>query len=204
MYYSGIHNLDVANGPGIRVSLFVSGCPHHCIYCFNKDTWSYDYGTLFDKKSMNTLLEMLSNPAIKGFTLLGGEPFSPNNQAECAKILKTIKDTYPQKQIWCFTGYLFEKEILNNMCNKYESTIEMLKYIDVLVDGPFLQTYKNPSLKFKGSENQKTIDVQASIKENKEILLEGFNDDLVILSDGTLNILKEKETKDFINEQKKA
>lgn len=200
MFYSGIHNLDVANGPGIRVSLFVSGCPHHCPYCFNKDTWDYNYGNKYTEETTKNLIELLGNQAIKGFTLLGGEPFAIQNQEQCAKLLKEIKEAYPEKQIWCFTGFLFDRDILNGMCKKYDSTNEMLKYIDVLVDGPFLQKYKNPSLLFKGSENQKTIDIQKSIKEGKEILLEGYNNNLIIVSDEEIKELKKIEYENFLKE----
>lgn len=173
MYYSDIHNLDVANGPGIRVTLFVSGCPHHCLNCFNQETWDFCYGKPFTEKSMSDLLTMISKEQIKGFTLLGGEPFAPANQKTCADILERVKSEFPSKDIWCFTGYLFDRDILE-MTRKLPDTLRMLSCIDVLVDGPFIQEQKNPSLKFKGSENQRTIDVKESLKQEKVVLMTGY------------------------------
>lgn len=173
MYYSAIHDLDVANGPGIRVTLFVSGCPHHCPNCFNKETWDFYYGKPFTEVAMSDLLEKLSKEQIKGFTLLGGEPFAPANQGACATILETVRAEFPSKDIWCFSGYLFDRDILR-MAGRLPHTSRMLSCIDVLIDGPFVQKLKNPSLKFKGSENQRTIDVQESLKQERTVLLPGY------------------------------
>lgn len=200
MYYSDIHNYDVANGPGIRVTLFVSGCPHHCIYCFNKETWDYKYGREFTQKDMEYILDLMRMPSIRGFTLLGGEPFAPPNQECCARILKRVKEEFPNKDTWCFTGYLYERDIISSMSKTYQSTNEMLKYIDVLVDGPFLQKYKNPSLLFKGSENQKTIDIKESIKQGREVLLDGFNDNLINISYEEILKIKEEEIRNYKEE----
>ncbi len=161
MNYSGIHNYDVANGPGVRVSLFVSGCPHHCHNCFNQETWDYKFGDIFDESIKNTLFEMLDKKEIRGFTLLGGEPMSPPNQEECAKLLEEIKLRFPEKDIWCYTGYVYETEILKMKANSKHLS-KMLENIDVLVDGPFVESLKNPSLQFRGSENQNIIQLKKS------------------------------------------
>ena len=170
MNYGNIKECDIADGPGVRVSLFVSGCRHHCKGCFNSETWDFQYGVPFTEETQDKILELLKPGYIQGFTLLGGEPFEPENQQVLVHLLKKIRETYPQKDIWCFTGFLFDKDIIENMCKKWKETNELLSYIDVLVDGRFVEELKNLNLKFKGSENQRTILVNESLKSGNVIL----------------------------------
>lgn len=173
MNYATIKPFDVANGPGVRVSLFVSGCTHRCKGCFNEEAWDFNYGERFTVKEENRILEALSSDYIKGFSLLGGEPFEPANQRVLCDFLVKIKEKYPQKDIWCYTGYDFERDLLSGrLCDK-EITMKMLSCIDILVDGRFIEEKKNLKLRFKGSENQRIIDVKESIIENRIILWEG-------------------------------
>lgn len=174
MHYGTIKKYDVANGPGVRVSLFVSGCTHHCKGCFNPETWNFDYGKSFDQNAMNEILEALKPAHIKGFTLLGGEPFEHENQIGLLPLLRSIKETYPQKDIWCFSGYLFDQDMLDQMAKKWPETLEMLSYIDILVDGEFMIDKKDITLRFRGSSNQRIIKVQESLQSNKVVLWEGM------------------------------
>ena len=167
MNYAEIKNCDIANGPGVRISLFVSGCTHHCPGCFNEVAWDFDYGEPFTQETIDTILDMLRPAYIRGLTLLGGEPFEPENQAGVVELLRQIKKEMPEKTIWAFSGYLFEKDILSG---RLGDTREYLSYLDVLVDGPFVETKKNLSLRFRGSENQRLIDVPASLAAGKTIL----------------------------------
>ncbi len=171
MNYAEIKNCDVANGPGVRVSLFVSGCTHHCKECFNPETWDFKYGNLFDEQAEQQILDELSKSYIKGITLLGGDPMEKENQAGIIELMRKIKVKYPDKDVWCFTGYDFEKDIMKKMYNEWPYTKELLSYIDVLVDGEFILEQKDLNLKFKGSANQRTIDVKKSLDEKKVVLL---------------------------------
>ena len=170
MNYADIKRIDVANGPGVRVSLFVSGCTHHCKNCFNEVTWNFHYGEPFTEQTIETILEYLKPDYIKGITILGGEPLEPSNQKGLLPLLKKVREIYPQKSIWCFTGYLFDKDVLEQMWDTIEETKELFSYIDVLVDGPFVEEKKDLSLRFKGSSNQRTIMVQESLKQGEIIL----------------------------------
>ncbi len=170
MNYATVKFNDIANGLGIRTSLFVSGCTHRCKGCFNSEAWDFCYGKPFDKDIEEKIINSLKSDFCDGLSLLGGEPFEPQNQAGLLPFLKRVKKEFPNKTIWCYTGYLFDKELLGESRAKTENTLEMLKLIDVLVDGKFIEEQKNISLRFKGSENQRIIDVQASLKENKTIL----------------------------------
>lgn len=163
MNYADIKQFDVANGPGIRVSLFVSGCSHQCKGCFNHVAWDYDYGTLFTEETIDTILDYLSFPPVAGLTLLGGEPLDPRNQTALLSLVKKVKERFPEKSIWCFTGYDFQKEVLGNMFQNLPVTKELFAYLDVLVDGRFIQELKSPNLRFKGSSNQRTILVQETL-----------------------------------------
>ena len=167
MNYATIKNCDIANGPGVRVSLFVSGCTHRCPGCFNEVAWDVDYGEPFTQETIDAILEMLRPSYIRGLTLLGGEPFEPQNQGSVVQLLRQIKETMPEKSIWAFSGYLFDKDILSG---RLGDTAEYLSYLDVLVDGPFIEAKKNLSLRFRGSENQRLIDVPASLKTGEIIL----------------------------------
>ena len=170
MNYATIKNCDIANGPGVRVSLFVSGCTHRCKGCFNEVAWDFDYGEPFTQTTVDTILNMLSPAHIRGLTLLGGEPFEPQNQPALVELLRQVKEKYPQKSVWAFSGYLFDKDILAGRLGPWEITQEFLSYLDVLVDGPFVESQKNLSLRFRGSENQRLIDVPASLKQGKVVL----------------------------------
>ena len=171
MNYATIKNCDIANGPGVRVSLFVSGCTHRCPGCFNEVAWDFNYGEPFTEQTIETILDMLRPAYIKGLTLLGGEPFEPQNQADVVKLLRRIRKEMPEKTIWAFSGYLFEKDMLSG---RIGDVSEYLSYLDVLVDGPFVQAKKNLSLRFRGSENQRIIDVKASLAAGETVL---WNDD---------------------------
>lgn len=174
MYYADIKQYDVANGPGIRVSLFVSGCTHHCKNCFNQVTWDFHYGQEFTPKVMEKVLEYLKPDYVKGLTLLGGEPMEHSNQQGLLPLLRKIREVYPGKDIWCFTGYDFDKDVKGRMLLEWPETEELLSYIDVLVDGPFIEELKSVALRFKGSSNQRTIDVKKSLETGKTVLVEGY------------------------------
>lgn len=169
MNYANIKNCDIANGPGVRVSLFVSGCTHHCPGCFNQVAWDFAYGQPFTEQTIQTILDMLRPDYIRGLTLLGGEPFEPQNQGAVVALLRRIKAEMPKKTIWAFTGYLLEKDLLSG---RLGDTREYLSYLDVLVDGPFMEAKKNLNLQFRGSENQRIIDMRATLREGKTILWE--------------------------------
>lgn len=170
MNYATIKNCDIANGPGVRVSLFVSGCTHRCPGCFNEVAWDFDYGEPFTQQTIDAILQMLEPPHICGLTLLGGEPFEPQNQPAILPLLRQVKKKYPQKSIWAFSGYLFDKDILAGRLGPWKITEEYLSYLDVLVDGPFVEAKKNLSLRFRGSENQRLIDVPASLQQGTVVL----------------------------------
>ena len=172
MNYAEIKNCDVANGPGVRVSLFVSGCTHRCKGCFNEIAWDFNYGKPFTQETIEAILEMLRPDYIKGLTLLGGEPFEPENQPEILNLLRQVKGQFPKKSIWAFSGYLFDKDMLSGRLG--ELTKEFLSLVDVLVDGPFIEAKKNLSLRFRGSSNQRIIDVPASLLKGKIVLWEDW------------------------------
>ncbi|MBE7046694.1 MAG: anaerobic ribonucleoside-triphosphate reductase activating protein [Ruminococcaceae bacterium] len=163
MNYAAIKKCDIANGTGVRTSLFVSGCRHHCKGCFQPETWDFDFGNEFTPEIENDIIESLTPDYIEGLTLLGGEPFEPENQRVLVKFLKRVREAYPDKSIWCYSGYLFDEELLKDSKARCEVTDEMLSYIDVLVDGEFVLEKKNIMLKFRGSENQRIIDVKKSL-----------------------------------------
>ena len=170
MNYSAIKKCDVANGPGVRVSLFVSGCTHHCKGCFNAETWDFKFGEEFTKVQEDEIIEYLKPDYIKGFSLLGGEPFEPANQKVLVGLLKRIKETDPKKTVWCYTGYLFDQDLIPGGKVYCEVTDEMLSMIDVLVDGEFVQDLYDISLKFRGSSNQRIIDVKKSLESGAVVL----------------------------------
>lgn len=170
MNYAKIKPLDIANGPGVRVSLFVSGCTHHCKNCFNPETWDFNYGEPFGEDAEEKIFSLLSPEYIQGFSLLGGEPFEPKNQEVLAPFLAKIKEKFPGKDIWCYSGYNFESDMLTGKLGDARITSAMLSSIDYLVDGEFVEALKNPNLRFKGSSNQRIIDVQQSLKEDELIL----------------------------------
>lgn len=165
MNYGAIKKTDVADGSGVRVSLFVSGCRNHCPGCFQPETWNFDFGQPFTQETENEIIKALEPSFITGFSLLGGEPFEQENQEVLAPFLEKIKQIYPKKDIWCWTGYVLEKD-LQEGCRKHTSfTDRMLACIDVLIDGPFIQEQRNLMLEFRGSENQRII----KLHDNKTI-----------------------------------
>jgi anaerobic ribonucleoside-triphosphate reductase activating protein len=167
MHYGEIKKYDIADGEGVRVSLFVSGCTHHCKGCFNSETWDFSYGKVYDEAVQEEILTALSPSYIDGLTLLGGEPFEPENQKVLLGLLKAVRAEYPDKNIWCYTGYTLESDLLSESRARCECTDEMLSLIDVLVDGEFIEDKKNIQLAFRGSENQRVIDVQQTIKSGQ-------------------------------------
>lgn len=174
MNYSAIKTHDVANGIGVRVSLFVSGCTHHCKDCFNAETWDFAYGEPFTDAQIQQILEALEPDYIKGFSLLGGEPFEPQNQRVLTPLLKKIKQTYPEKTIWCYTGYLLDTELLCDSRARCQVTDEMLSYIDILVDGEFVAEQKDLNLRFRGSANQRIINVPKTLASGAVVLEKEF------------------------------
>lgn len=170
MNYADIKTCDVANGVGIRVSLFVSGCTHHCENCFNPETWDFNYGKLFTAKEIDFIMEAAKPEHIAGLTLLGGEPLEFVNQQGILPLAKRFKEAYPKKNIWCYTGYDFEKDIVGKMMHQWDFTPSLMSYLDILVDGEFMQEKKDLGLRFRGSSNQRIIDVQKSLAENKVVL----------------------------------
>ncbi len=174
MNYATIKNCDIANGPGVRVSLFVSGCTHHCKGCFNQVAWDFDYGEPFTQNTIDNILNMLGPDYVKGITLLGGEPFEPENQPAILDLLRQMHRKYPEKTVWAFSGYLFDKEILSGKLGPWEITEELLSYVDVLVDGRFVEEKKDLMLRFRGSSNQRLIDVPASLRMREVVLWEDW------------------------------
>ena len=170
MNYAVIKNCDIANGPGVRVSLFVSGCTHRCKGCFNEVAWDFDYGQPFTQQTVDQILVMLAPDYIKGLTLLGGEPFEPQNQPAIVDLLRQVKAAFPQKTVWAFSGYLFDRDILPGKLGDPALTREYLSYLDVLVDGPFVENQKDMTLRFRGSSNQRVIDVPASLAFGQIVL----------------------------------
>lgn len=172
MNYGNIKKNDIANGIGVRTSLFVSGCTHHCKGCFNPETWDFCYGEKFTKETEDEIINSLKPDFIRGLTVLGGEPFEKENQKALLPFIKRVKEELPQKDIWFFSGYLFEElsgKIKNERC-RTNHTDELLSLIDVLVDGEFIEEKKNISLRFRGSENQRLIDMRKTLKRGEIIL----------------------------------
>lgn len=157
MNYGAIKKFDVADGEGVRVSLFVSGCRNACKGCFQPETWNFHFGQPFTSDTENEILTALAPEYIAGFSLLGGEPFEEENQEVLAPFLEKIKETYPQKNIWCWTGYIYDKDLQSGQRKHTEYTDRMLACIDVLVDGPFIEEQRNLMLEFRGSENQRIL-----------------------------------------------
>lgn len=169
MNYSAIKNYDIANGLGVRVTLFVSGCTHHCEGCFNEETWSFSSGKPFTKETEDEIIKLLSPDYIKGLTLLGGEPMEKVNQAALYPFVKRVKETYPDKNIWCYSGYTLD-EITKGRAHT-DVTDALLGFIDVLVDGEFKKELYSIALKFRGSSNQRVIDLKETLKQGKTVLL---------------------------------
>lgn len=169
MNYADIKVADIANGIGVRVSLFVSGCNHHCQGCFNPEAWSFNYGKEFTNEEEEIILKELEHPYVSGLSILGGEPLEYVNQKGLLPLLKKVKEKFPEKNIWCYTGYTFDNDVLGNMFENWDETEEFVSCIDVMVDGKFEEDKKDINLKFRGSSNQRVIDVQKSLKLHKLI-----------------------------------
>ena len=174
MNYATIKPRDIANGPGVRVSLFVSGCTHHCKGCFNEVAWDFNYGQPFTQETIAYILELMKPAHIKGITLLGGEPFEPQNQPALVELLGKIREKYPEKTIWAFSGYLFDRDIQPGRLGEPAVTQAFLRYLDVLVDGRFVEEKKDLTLRFRGSSNQRIIDVPASLAKGEVVLWEDW------------------------------
>jgi anaerobic ribonucleoside-triphosphate reductase activating protein len=164
MNYADIKKIDVANGEGVRVSVFVSGCNHHCKGCFNQCAWDFNYGKEFSEKEEQQIIDYMNHDYISGLSLLGGEPLEPRNQEGLLPLVKKVKEKFPNKNIWCYTGFDFEKDVVGKMAKDNETTRELLKYIDVIVDGKFEEDKRDLKLQFRGSSNQKIVDVKKSLQ----------------------------------------
>lgn len=193
MNYATIKKTDVANGPGIRVSLFVSGCTHQCKGCFNREAWDFGYGQRFTQETEQEILEALSPDYIRGLSLLGGEPMEPQNRGTVLSLVKKVRERYPKKDIWCYTGYDYEKDLLAWMEQEADREVlqqrrgegaisqqrengtgqmaQLLSLIDVLVDGEFVEEKKNLRLAFRGSDNQRLIDVKESLRQGRTVIM---------------------------------
>lgn len=163
MRYNKIRKMDISNGPYVRVSIFMQGCTFNCKNCFNADTHDFNGGKEFDNSTIDRILELGENENIHGLSILGGEPMHPKNIEGTTKLAKAFKEEFPNKDIWAWSGFLFDKDLKNK---------EVLNYIDVLVDGQYIDELKNPKLKWRGSSNQRVIDVQKSLKDNKIVLID--------------------------------
>ena len=169
MNYADIKKIDVANGEGVRVSVFVSGCNHHCKGCFNQCAWDFNYGKEFSEKEEQQIIDYMNHDYISGLSLLGGEPLEPRNQEGLLPLVKKVKKKFPNKNIWCYTGFDFEKDVVGKMAKDNEKTRELLKYIDVIDDGKFEEDKRDLKLQFRGSSNQKIVDVKKSLQTGKVI-----------------------------------
>lgn len=171
MNYAGIKYCDIANGTGCRTVLFVSGCRNACKGCFQPQTWDFGYGESFDEKVQEEVLKSLEPDYITGITVLGGEPFEPENQKELVPFMRKVVARYPNKNVWAFTGYIYDKDLVAGGRRHTEDTDELLSMIDVLVDGPFQEEKKDITLKFRGSSNQRILDLKETIRTGNIITL---------------------------------
>lgn len=176
MNYADIKDIDIQDGDGVRVSIYVSGCHFHCKECHNKEAWDFNYGKEFTQKEIDYILEKMSYSYISGLSILGGEPLEIVNQKGLLPLVKSVREKYPEKTIWLYTGYEFDKDILDDMYLKYDFTKQLIDNIDIIIDGQFVIEKKLTDLKERGSYNQRKIDVQASIKQNKAVCLK-FGDE---------------------------
>lgn len=172
MHYGKIEALDTANGEGLRTTLFVSGCRRHCPGCFNPDTWDFNYGKEFTEDTIDWILELLRPTPVAGITLLGGEPFEPENQEDLLYLLSYVKEKYPEKNVWAYTGCTYERDLKPGVNSMYQTkfTADLLDKIDVLVDGEFIESKKNLVLKFRGSENQRIINLPKTLETGSVVL----------------------------------
>ena len=163
MRYNTIRKMDISNGPGVRVSIFMHGCAFHCKNCFNSETWDFNGGKEFNEETINNVLNLCGQNHIKGLSILGGEPMHPSNIEGTTKLAKAFKEKYPEKNIWVWSGFQFDKDLKDK---------EVMKYIDVLVDGQYVDALHNPTLKWKGSSNQRVIDVKQSLEKNEVVQIQ--------------------------------
>lgn len=170
MNYANIKWFDISNGPGVRVSLYVSGCRNHCKNCFNPETWDFAYGEPFTRDTENSIIKAMIPEYIKGFTLLGGDPFEPENAEVLAPFMERLREQFPDKSFWCFTGYDYEADLLTGKKGNPETVMRLLKTLDVLVDGRFVEELKDLNLLFRGSSNQRTILVRPSLQSDEVVL----------------------------------
>ena len=170
MNYGEIKNCDIANGTGVRVSIFVSGCRNHCENCFQPQTWDFEYGTPYTEETEKEIISMLEPAYIDGLTLLGGEPFEPENQPTLLRLVSRVKELYPQKTVWAYTGFTLDELLLSTCRGNCPSTAGLLSLIDVLVDGRFVESLKDISLRFRGSSNQRIIDLKKTLKSGSTVL----------------------------------
>ena len=173
MNYAAIKWADVANGPGVRVSLFVSGCTHRCPGCFNEEAQDFHYGRPFTQAEEDKIVAALAPAHIKGLSLLGGEPFEPDNQRGLLPLLRRVKAAYPDKEVWCYSGYTLDEELWKDSRARCACTDEMLSLIDILVDGPFVEEKKDLNLRFRGTSNQRILNVPASLAAHAPVLWDG-------------------------------
>ena len=170
MNYAGIKYCDIANGVGCRTVLFVSGCRNHCKDCFQPHTWDFNYGEAVDEKVQQEVLDSLKPAYVQGITLLGGEPFEPENQVELVEFMRRVKQQYPNKDVWAFTGYVYDEDLVPGGRKYCDATDELLSMLDVLVDGPFIAEQKDLTLKFRGSRNQRVMDMKETLRRGEIIL----------------------------------
>ena len=163
MRYNVIRKMDISNGPGLRVSVFMQGCNFHCKKCFNPETWDFEGGKEFNKNTIDEVLNLCGQNHIKGLSILGGEPMHPRNIEATTELAKAFKEKYPNKNLWVWSGFKFDEDLKDK---------EVLNYVDVLVDGNYIDELHNPNLKWRGSENQRVIDVQKSLQKNEVVLFE--------------------------------
>ncbi len=179
MYYGAIKKFDIANGEGVRVTLFVSGCRNRCPGCFQKETWAFDYGEPFTRAVAEEIFSTLENPSVRGITLLGGEPMEPENQRELLPFVRELKSRYPDKTVWLYTGNLYE-ELTGEFGSHpkcIDVTEELLSYVDILVDGRFDESLHRLGLRFRGSSNQRIIDMRKTREEGTLSLWQGMSED---------------------------
>ena len=170
MNYCEIKNCDIANGPGVRITLFVSGCRNHCPHCFQPQTWDFSYGQPFTAEAEERILAMLAPSYIRGLTLLGGEPFEPENQRALLPFVKRVRERLPHKTIWAYSGFTLDEMKTPGAHPRCEVTDELLAQLDVLVDGRFVEELKDISLLFRGSSNQRLIDMKKTLDEGRVII----------------------------------
>lgn len=173
MNYADIKKYDIANGVGVRVSLFVSGCRHHCKGCFNSEAWDFSYGKPFTDETIDEIMSAVNKDYIRGLSLLGGEPLDPDNRSEVLRLLQVFRARFPEKTVWCYSGYFFDTELLPQIDAGDATLLQLLELVDVLVDGRFVEAQKDLDLRFRGSSNQRILDVPRSLQQRCPVLLPG-------------------------------